>query len=220
MEEILASIRKIISDEGTKPPAATPTGETLTAERPQPTPSPAKPAAVSAVAVPPPVSPPAAGPAAPAEREDVLDLTEVVQSNGAVVSIVRPTVAPERRASFVRTPSEAAASGRPASEPAVPAERPAPADRAAPPANERPDDPLVSSAVAEAAIAAIARVDVSAANAEPGVRIGSGDRTLEDIVRELLRPLLKEWLESKLPPLVEGIVREEIERVVRRSRLR
>jgi len=40
-------------------------------------------------------------------------------------------------------------------------------------------------------------------------------RTLEDLVREMLRPLLKAWLDDNLPPLVERLVRMEIERVAR-----
>jgi uncharacterized protein len=40
-------------------------------------------------------------------------------------------------------------------------------------------------------------------------------RTLEDLVREMLRPLLKAWLDDNLPPLVERLVRVEIERVAR-----
>ena len=45
-----------------------------------------------------------------------------------------------------------------------------------------------------------------------------GSRTLEDLVADLLRPMLKEWLDHNLPPLVEQLVREEIERVARRGR--
>jgi cell pole-organizing protein PopZ len=49
--------------------------------------------------------------------------------------------------------------------------------------------------------------------------VARGSRiTLEDVVREELRPLLKAWLDTHLPPLVERIVREEIERVVARAR--
>ena len=44
-----------------------------------------------------------------------------------------------------------------------------------------------------------------------------GARTLEQIVEDLLRPLLKAWLDEQLPPLVERLVREEIERVARRT---
>jgi cell pole-organizing protein PopZ len=43
-------------------------------------------------------------------------------------------------------------------------------------------------------------------------------RTLEDIVSDMLRPMLKEWLDQNLPSVVEDLVREEIERVARRSR--
>lgn len=43
-------------------------------------------------------------------------------------------------------------------------------------------------------------------------------RTLEDLVTEMLRPMLREWLDANLPPLVERLVREEIERVSRGRR--
>ncbi len=40
-------------------------------------------------------------------------------------------------------------------------------------------------------------------------------RTLEDLVKEMLKPMLKVWLDDNLPPLVERLVRAEIERVAR-----
>ena len=43
-------------------------------------------------------------------------------------------------------------------------------------------------------------------------------RTLEDLVREMLRPMLKSWLDDNLPGMVERIVRAEIERVSRGNR--
>ncbi|SEQ84667.1 hypothetical protein SAMN05216548_10878 [Faunimonas pinastri] len=43
-------------------------------------------------------------------------------------------------------------------------------------------------------------------------------RTLDDVVADLLRPMLKDWLDENLPPLVERLVREEIERVSRGRR--
>ena len=46
----------------------------------------------------------------------------------------------------------------------------------------------------------------------------TGDRSLEDMTRELLRGMLKQWLDDNLPMLVERIVREEIERVARNGR--
>jgi cell pole-organizing protein PopZ len=47
-------------------------------------------------------------------------------------------------------------------------------------------------------------------------RVRSDGPTVEDIVREEMRPLLKSWLDANLPPLVERLVRVEIERVVGR----
>ncbi len=48
--------------------------------------------------------------------------------------------------------------------------------------------------------------------------LSSEARTLEDLVREMLRPMLKAWLDDNLPPLVERMVRDEIERVSRGRR--
>ncbi len=45
-----------------------------------------------------------------------------------------------------------------------------------------------------------------------------GGRSIEDTTRELLRSMLKQWLDDHLPQLVERLVREEIERVARRDR--
>lgn len=44
-----------------------------------------------------------------------------------------------------------------------------------------------------------------------------GERSVEEVTRELLRTMLKRWLDENLPPLVERLVREEIERVARRG---
>jgi cell pole-organizing protein PopZ len=43
-------------------------------------------------------------------------------------------------------------------------------------------------------------------------------RTLEDLVSEMLRPMLREWLDDNLPTLVERIVQDEIQRVSRGRR--
>ena len=53
------------------------------------------------------------------------------------------------------------------------------------------------------------------AKAEP--RLGAGDRTLEDIVRDVLRPMLRAWLDENLPSLVEREVQAEIARVAREA---
>ena len=47
--------------------------------------------------------------------------------------------------------------------------------------------------------------------------IGDADLTLEAIVRDMLRPMLKQWLDENLPATVERIVEKEIERVSRGS---
>lgn len=44
------------------------------------------------------------------------------------------------------------------------------------------------------------------------------ERTVEDLVKEILRPMLKDWLNANLPDIVEELVRAEIERVARRQR--
>lgn len=46
----------------------------------------------------------------------------------------------------------------------------------------------------------------------------TGDKSIEDLTRELLRGMLKQWLDDNLPALVERLVREEIERVARHGR--
>ena len=45
---------------------------------------------------------------------------------------------------------------------------------------------------------------------EPGP---DGDSPIEAMVRDLLRPMLKEWLDANLPDLVEGMVAKEIARI-------
>ena len=47
--------------------------------------------------------------------------------------------------------------------------------------------------------------------------LSQSPRTLEDLVRDMLRPMLKEWLDANLPHMVERLVRAEIERVSRRG---
>lgn len=52
---------------------------------------------------------------------------------------------------------------------------------------------------------------------ERSSQVHRGGPTIEDLVREEVRPLLKEWLDQHLPPLVERLVRLEIERVTGRA---
>ncbi len=55
--------------------------------------------------------------------------------------------------------------------------------------------------------------------AERNAQLNTGGPTIEDLVRSELRPLLKAWLDQHLAPLVERLVRAEIERVVGRTLL-
>jgi cell pole-organizing protein PopZ len=55
----------------------------------------------------------------------------------------------------------------------------------------------------------------SAFNTLANTVLSNNARTLEDLVREMLRPMLKSWLDDNLPGLVERIVKAEIERVSR-----
>ena len=55
----------------------------------------------------------------------------------------------------------------------------------------------------------------SAFNALAHTVLSNNARTLEDLVKEMLRPMRKSWLDDNLPGLVERIVKAEIERVSR-----
>jgi cell pole-organizing protein PopZ len=56
-------------------------------------------------------------------------------------------------------------------------------------------------------------------SSERSAAISRGGPTIEDLVREEIKPILKAWLDSHLPTLVERIVRSEIERLVDRTQL-
>ena len=51
----------------------------------------------------------------------------------------------------------------------------------------------------------------------PAARVAAGGRTPEAQVLEALRPMLQAWLDTHMPPIVERLVRREIERAQRRS---
>ena len=51
--------------------------------------------------------------------------------------------------------------------------------------------------------------------AAPDIALGDNELTIEGMIREMLRPMLKDWLEENLPSMVERIVAQEIERVSR-----
>lgn len=167
MEEILASIRRIISED--EPPAAP---EALQAPAaPEPTPAPAR-----------------------AEPEDVLELTERVPEPArleAVETLGDLDVLPLTNA-------------EPEVAPAPPPIAPAPVA-----ARDALEDSLLSPPAAEAASSAFGQLSQT-------IRMPAEGRTLEDVVRELLRPLMKSWLDENLPGIVQTAVSEEVERLSRR----
>lgn len=108
-------------------------------------------------------------------------------------------------AMMVQPPVAPPAGEAPAAEP-PPAETPV----------EVPATVLVAPAVAAATTAAVGKLLRTVAQ-ERAATVHRGGPTIEDVVREELRPLLKEWLDTHLPPLAERLVRAEIERVVGRA---
>jgi uncharacterized protein len=76
------------------------------------------------------------------------------------------------------------------------------------------DDTVMSAGTSEAAAQSFQRL------AETVMQRALGERPVEEVTRELLRGMLRQWLDENLPQLVERIVREEIERVARRGPVR
>jgi cell pole-organizing protein PopZ len=77
---------------------------------------------------------------------------------------------------------------------------------------------IVSDNAIDASTASLGRL-ARAVRKEAALRALSGgedDRRVEDLVRESLTPMLKDWLDRNLPQMVERLVREEIEKMVRR----
>lgn len=77
------------------------------------------------------------------------------------------------------------------------------------------DEKLVSDEVEEVSVASMSGLTAALAST---AKVGDGDKTLEELTKELLRPVLKQWLDENLPDMVERIVREEVERIADRAR--
>jgi hypothetical protein len=217
MEEILASIRRIIADDDAGKPAKGPTAapEPAPAATAPTTPSPAPPAKPAAPPAPKSATSSAmssATPTAAANSQDEIDamLAELdappkatpkpAGSQPAAPDVLDLTEA--MTAPVTRSPGPAPSFRTIDSNPDVVfANKPEPAP---PPI---PDRGLISNETVRA-------VD-SAFNTLAHTVIGQNARTLEDLVREMLRPMLKSWLDDNLPGMVERIVRAEIERVSR-----
>ena len=76
------------------------------------------------------------------------------------------------------------------------------------------DEGLVSAATTDAGASAFAQL---AGASDPNLMLGRADRTLEALVREVMRPLLSTWLEANLPDVVERLVQAEIRKMSNKS---
>ncbi|QEL26381.1 DUF2497 domain-containing protein [Bosea sp. F3-2] len=182
MEEILASIRRIISDDEAKP------AEAAAAEAPEPEPEPA-PAPVAAI------------------DDDVLDLG----AEAALIAAPTPAPEPAPETSVVDDSDIAFVEEQPAVAAVAPPPPPEPA-----PVFAAPSAPAVdmASLLSDQASSAVTNAFGQLASTV----LSNNARTLEDLVKDMLKPMLKTWLDDNLPTMVERLVRAEIERVARGGR--
>jgi cell pole-organizing protein PopZ len=236
MEEILASIRRIIADDEAKPPAekAAAAPEPARAEKPvPPAPKPVMsdipPSKIPAAAPAKAPAPPAPTPSAKNDQDDIDALLAGLDETTSPEEIRPAQPEPEvleltddmAVAPPISAPGAAAASFRKV-EPQDDIEFIDPAHRAAskaPAYDKAPayESPAFDAAATRQAILSQNTVNSveSAFNALASTVLSNNARTLEDLVKEMLRPMLKAWLDDNLPALVERIVKAEIERVSR-----
>ena len=99
--------------------------------------------------------------------------------------------------------------------PPVPVAAPAEPVIAAPPPVPAPPVPVVTSdLLSEASTASVSGAFASLSN----TLLTGNARTLEDLVKDMMKPMLKTWLDDNLPSIVERLVKAEIERVARSGR--
>lgn len=75
------------------------------------------------------------------------------------------------------------------------------------------EEELVSAASADAARQSLEALTAAVAPAAAPAPVATGGRTMEDVVLEALRPMLKDWLDTNLPGMVEAMVAKEISRI-------
>jgi cell pole-organizing protein PopZ len=186
MEEILASIRKIIADD--EKPAA-----------------PAEEAAPEPVALAPQPEP---EPEPELIEDDVLDLG--AEAERVEEEALAPVAEPVDDVDF----AESQAAAQPETEPEPPqAFVPPPVQPQ--PVQPQPAPPMdMAALISDQTGAAVQNAFGALANTV----LSNNARTLEDLVKEMLKPMLKTWLDDNLPGMVERLVRAEIERVARGGR--
>lgn len=210
MEEILASIRRIIADDDTtKSPQPAPAPEPpamQVAPAPAPAMPPRNPAARPTIVEPSAFDSPAPPPPPAPEPMPVPSSDGAGEESGSDILELTESMAAAVPASSEPSPAE--------NEPTVPQFRTIDGssdvgfDEAAPSRSIRDPQPQLISRETSAAVD-------SAFNTLAQTVLVQNARTLEDLVREMLRPMLKSWLDENLPGMVERMVRAEIERVSR-----
>lgn len=242
MEEILSSIRQIISaDAGNEKKSATATTSTATTGGPgvvartaapttQPmTHGPNSPVRSDSSTLPTSKAESSStAPAEPAKKEDdgddVLVLTEVVEKDGRVVSLdSAKTEAPSPSEKTGRSESATSVAAAPKDAPSPITAKAEPKPMAdLNPIQSKSSDELVSSDAAKATSKSLNQLadtiaeHQAAKDSIPEMPLAPGStKTMEDIVRELMRPMLKEWLDENLPGVVERVVRKEVQKLVR-----
>ena len=79
---------------------------------------------------------------------------------------------------------------------------------------------LVSTTAASAATGAFAKLSEAFRHTPPEESVADDSgRTVEQFVEDMIRPLLKEWLDDNLTPIVERLVQKEIQKIARRAEL-
>jgi cell pole-organizing protein PopZ len=205
MEEILASIRKIISEDEAKPSVML--RPTLA---PQPAPRPAS--NVSRLFADEP-----AEPVARTEEKSAVESVAEAMSLGSDPGEIEEDVAPPAAYQEEEPEPEPARAPEPRRTMTI---EPAAAVEAALSTHDwRPAEPRAAHQPTATQTLLSPRADAAVASAFnhlAGTILATNSRTIEQMAEDMMRPMLKDWLDDNLPPLVEKLVREEIERVSRR----
>lgn len=138
--------------------------------------------------------------------EDVTPAQSAPRIRRPVVEAV-PDVIPEPVLELTE-PAPAAEPHAAEPHPARPVAAAPPAADPAPAAVAMPTAAIVSDSVASASRQSLAALSAMVVRPE-----GGQFASLEDLVREMLRPMLKDWLDARLPELVERMVAREIARI-------
>lgn len=217
MEEILSSIRKIISDADQDEPLEA--SEPAAAAQPEPEPEPetgSEPEPEIGPEAAPEPEPVAEEPSVEEAADDIFELTEVApEEAGSAAAADEMEESPELiDPDAIDDLTFVASEGEPVAEEAAGSLEQIEDELIGEPASEgaptQDGDGLLSVEADSAVSAAFGSLT------ETMLSRNGNSRTLEDLVQEMLRPMLKGWLDESLPDIVERLVREEIERVTRK----